>query len=116
MLPPYIVKTKILSRTTIGMALFPFILINKTHYESWLKNDPVKYNTLINHERIHIRQQLECFIIPFFLLYGLMWFINILKYPSGYTAYKNIAFEKEAYLNEKNLEYLKDRKLYSWIK
>jgi len=32
------------------------------------------------------------------------------------TAYMNISFEREAYTNDNNLEYLKDRKYFAWIK
>jgi len=42
-----------------GMALFPFILIKK-------KDLPVG-DVLINHERIHLQQQLELLLIPFYI-------------------------------------------------
>lgn len=31
-------------------------------------------------------------------------------------AYKKISFEKEAYINDINLDYLRERKLFSFIK
>ena len=80
------------------MALFPFILVNRTK-----KADEV----LINHERIHLMQQLEMLVIPFYLLY-LFELIT--------RGYRQISFEKEAYENEKNLRYLLERKCYSWLR
>ena len=79
-----------------GITLFPFILTvspdNKRH---------------MNHERIHIRQQVEMLVIPFYLLY-IFWHIT--------RGYKNNPFEIEAFDNDDNLDYLKSRKLYSWTK
>ena len=80
------------------MALFPFILVNRTK-----KADEV----LINHERIHLMQQLEMLVIPFYLLY-LFELIT--------RGYRQISFEKEAYENEKNPRYLLERKWYSWLR
>ena len=79
-----------------GITLFPFILTvspaNKRH---------------MNHERIHIRQQVEMLVIPFYLL-CIFWHIT--------RRDKNNPFEIEAFDNADNLDYLKSRKLYSWTK
>jgi len=32
------------------------------------------------------------------------------------NAYRNISFEREAYDNDDNLNYIKERKHYSWLK
>jgi len=82
----------------LGIAIFPFIIIKK---------DYKKEDALINHERIHIIQQLEMFIIPFYVLY---FYYNITR------GYRNNPFEIEAFDNDDNLDYLKDRELYSWTK
>ena len=90
-----------------AMAIFPFILLrNKSQ-----KTDAF----LINHEKIHLRQQLELLIIPFYFLYLLNYLINLIKYKNHYVAYFNILFEKEAYHFENDLKYLAKRKPYSWI-
>jgi hypothetical protein len=87
-----------------GMALFPFILIKYRH---------LRYNEyLINHEKIHLQQQLEMLILPFYLLYGLNYLLNRFKYRSHDAAYRNICFEREAYQNEDDLEYLQKRSLW----
>ena len=62
---------------------------------------------LINHEKIHLQQQKELLIIPFYI-----WYLIELK-TKGYM---NISFEKEAYKNDDNLEYLNQRKIYSFFK
>jgi len=91
-----------------GMALYPFVLVKKNEY----KRDAV----LINHELIHLRQQLELFILPFYVLYLLEYLINLFKYKNHNKAYFNISFEKEAYAKEQDLSYLKERSWYNWTK
>jgi hypothetical protein len=91
-----------------AMAIFPFIL---------LKNNAQKQDSiLINHEQIHLQQQLELLVLPFYFLYLLNYFINLVKYRNHYQAYFNISFEKEAYHFEHDLTYLVKRKRYSWVK
>lgn len=90
-----------------AMALFPFILLKHSAQKEDL--------TLIHHEKIHLRQQLELLIIPFYVLYLLNYFINLIKYKNHYQAYYNISFEREAYHFEKDLNYLSNRRLYHWI-
>ena len=90
------------------MAIFPFIL---------LRNRRQKDNAvLVNHERIHLRQQLELLIFPFYLLYLLNYLVLLIKYKNHYQAYFNIVFEKEAYAAEQDLNYLRRRKLFSWLR
>lgn len=91
-----------------GMAIFPFILLKSVG----LKNDP----EIVNHEKIHLRQQLELLIFPFYLFYLLNYLINLLKYKNHDRAYRNISFEREAYDNERDLNYLKNGGWYGWIK
>lgn len=46
-----------------------------------------------------------------------MWLKNLLIYgPFNHTAYRNIAFEKEAYKNENVSNYLYFRKKFAWRK
>lgn len=71
---------------------------------------------LVNHEKIHFRQQLELLIIPFYILYVLNYLINLIKYKNHNQAYFHIVFEKEAYACDRNLGYLQQRSLFSWIK
>lgn len=71
-------------------------------------------NIDINHESIHSEQMKELLFIPFYIFYVIEWIFKLIRYWSFKTAYYNISFEKEAYLNECDLNYLKTRKRYSW--
>lgn len=90
------------------MALFPFILVK----DKDLKNDAF----LINHEKIHLHQQLELLIFPFYLWYFIEYIIRLLQYKNAALAYRNISFEREAYENDQDLEYLRKRKWYGFLK
>ncbi len=90
-----------------GMAIFPFIIVKNKVFANNL--------ILINHEKIHLRQQLELLILPFYIAYLFHYVINLMVYKSHYQAYVNIVFEREAYLHEEDLNYLKKRKTFAWI-
>jgi hypothetical protein len=90
-----------------GLTLFPFV---------FLKHHGDKHNAvLLNHERIHVRQQIELLVIPFFVWYILEYFVRLIQFKDRNLAYRNISFEREAYQNEKNLYYLKQRSFWSFI-
>lgn len=91
-----------------GMAVFPFILLK---YESY-KNDA----ELLNHEKIHLRQQLELLVFPFYILYLINYIFNRFKYKGHDEAYREIVFEKEAYDHERDLNYLKNWNWFGWLK
>lgn len=102
-----VIFTYFIPKNYYGITIYPFI---------FLKNKELKKDTvLINHEKIHLKQQLELLIIPFYLLYGAEWLIKLLKYKNRYLAYRNLSFEREAYENEHNLNYLKNRKLFNFL-
>jgi len=50
------------------------------------------------------------------LWYGVEYLVRLAQYRNHDKAYYNISFEREAYDNEKNLEYLKTRPRWAWIK
>ncbi len=91
-----------------GITLFPFIVVSE--YD--LKQNSV----IINHEKIHIQQQIELLILPFFLWCGVEFLIKWIVYKDKNLAYRNISFEKEAYANEIELTYLKQRHFWSFLK
>jgi hypothetical protein len=82
-----------------GLAFFPFIFLKKG------KNSKV----LINHERIHLRQQVELLILPFYLWYIVEYFWHYYQSKNHHKAYRSISFEREAYAEDNNLDYLKHR-------
>ncbi len=91
-----------------GITIFPFIFLVRTA----LKYDVV----LINHEKIHLRQQLELLILPFYVWYVVEFIIRYLRCRNWSVAYQSISFEKEAYHNEKDLDYLKSRSFWNFLK
>lgn len=62
--------------------------------------------TVLNHEKIHTAQMKELGYVLFYILYLLEWVVRLFK--TG-NAYRNISFEREAYENEKNRDYLTNR-------
>lgn len=92
----------------VGLSFWPFIILKTPA----LKEDAI----LINHERIHLRQQRELLILPFYLLYLLEGIVRFFMYFDAYKAYRNISFEREAYQNEANLNYLHGRSSFIFIK
>lgn len=71
----------------------------------------------LNHELIHTMQQIEMVFILFYLWYGVEYLVRLIQYKGdSMKAYYSISLEREAYANEKNPNYKKNRKPYSWIK
>lgn len=96
-----LISKYIVPRGYIGITIFPFVILKTKN----LKQDLV----LINHEKIHLRQQIELLVIPFFIIYVFEFLIRLIQYRKWNLAYRNISFEREAYGNEKDLNYLKSR-------
>lgn len=72
--------------------------------------------TVINHESIHTAQMKEMLWIFFYLWYIIEYLIVRLFHRKQIDSYADVSFEEEAYAHEKDLNYLKTRKHYSWIK
>lgn len=70
---------------------------------------------VLNHESIHTAQIKEQLYIFFYIWYLIEWFIKLIKYRDIYISYKNISFEREAYNNESNFNYLKNRKKFAFL-
>lgn len=90
-----------------GLTLFPFVFLK----HKALFDDTI----LINHERIHLKQQIELLIIPFYIMYCIEFLVRFAKYKKWSLAYKNISFEREAYANESNFQYLKQRPFCNFL-
>ena len=91
-----------------GITLAPFGI--------YLREDVYDEQNLktINHEKIHWRQQMEMLIIFFYFWYFIEWIIR--TFTNWGYAYRSISFEREAYDNDTNYEYLNERKPFSWLK
>ena len=127
----------ILGKNIIGITLCPFGIYVKLEYLTRQKT--------INHESIHWQQQLEMIVVGaiiaiitgilllslgvsslwlltllafpflfFYLWYVIEWFFRI--FINGNKAYVSLSFEREAYGNADNMDYLKTRKPFAWLK
>lgn len=91
-----------------AITIYPFVVLKHKRQ----KDDMI----LINHEKIHLRQQLELLVIGFYLWYFVEFLLRLIKFKNWYRAYLNISFEREAYKNENDLNYLKSRSFWSFFK
>ena len=103
-----VISKHLFYRNYVGLTLWPFIILK----HDGLKKDAI----LIHHERIHLKQQQELLLVPFYLFYIFEWLLRCIWYLDSYKAYQNISFEREAYTNETNLNYASERKPFSFIK
>lgn len=91
-----------------SITIFPFVfLLGKQDREN---------RVLVHHEKIHIRQQLELLVVFFYVWYFAEFIIRYFQYRNWNKAYRNISFEREAYANEKDLYYLKQRSFWRFLK
>ena len=112
----------------IAITLWPFIFV---HRQTWTQFT----NNVLRHERIHGHQQVEMLLVGavfaailavlgckwwsllvlplFFWLYGLEWLFGLFCYGNSTDAYRNISFEREAYDNDLDADYLKKRRPFA---
>jgi hypothetical protein len=110
-----IISPRLISLLTLGskdvtaMAIWPFI-IGKSEE---VQRDEV----LLNHERIHLRQQGEMLLI-FFLFWYLLEYLyyRFFRKFGHLKAYRSISFEREAYQQEKRLDYLSLRPAWASLR
>lgn len=91
-----------------GLTVFPFVFLKL--------RKSVADVVLLNHEKIHLRQQLELLVLPFFVWYSLEFLWHFLIKRDVKSAYYSISFEREAYANEKDLHYLEQRSFWRFLK
>ncbi len=91
-----------------AIALFPFVFISKPRYKH--------HQTLMNHEAIHLKQQVELLLVFFYVWYVVEFLVRWLQHQNTYKAYRAISFEREAYANEANLGYLQQRPFWHFVK
>lgn len=71
---------------------------------------------VLNHEAIHTAQMKELLVIGFYVWYLLEWIVKSVRYRGFHKGYLNIRFEREAYMNDANLSYLKIRRPFAFLK
>ncbi len=106
-----LVNQKLVKVLSLGFAnaitLWPFILLQNKE----LAED----KTLLIHEQIHLKQQLEMLIIGFYLLYLIEYLMYRIKGNNHLESYLKISFEQEAYQHEHLDEYLTNRRSYFFL-
>lgn len=104
-IPTKVIETRLVPRGNIlAITLFGFVFTRD-------RRQIDRY--VLNHELIHCQQQLEWLYVPFFILYGIEWLWYYVRLHSSDKAYMAISFEREAYANDHNLNYLKRRRHYA---
>ena len=98
---------KVFKINSLGITSFFFIFLKGK------KEDDLN---VFNHEMIHIKQFQETLYFGFYFISFLNLFIIFLKYKSTYNAYRYLLFEIEAYDNMFDLDYLKKRKKFAWLR
>lgn len=91
-----------------AFALFPMI---------GFKDESFETQRIINHEQIHFRQQIELLFVGE-IIFRLVerFYLRVILSKNSLDSYKLCCFEQEAYLNQDNPDYLKNRKLFSFVK
>ena len=69
-----------------------------------------------NHEYIHTLQQRELLFVFFYLFYVTEWIVRVIQTRSLIKGYLRISFEREAYENQRLLDYRETRKFFAWRK
>lgn len=86
-----------------AMTIWPFVFVRSELSEIDM-----------NHEKIHGRQQVETLWLLFFIWYGVEYLLRAVF--GGYNPGKNVSFEREAYDNDIDLNYLKHRRFWAFLK
>lgn len=91
-----IIPTTLIHKNWKGFALYPFIFARPEY---------VADEIFLNHERIHLAQQKELWLLGFYPWY--LW--ELLR-----VGYRKSMFEREAYKNQYNPGYLKTRPKFNF--
>lgn len=88
-----------------AITLYPFII----------SREPLS-DVVLNHEKIHLRQQRELFVLGFYALYVWYWGKSLAKGLGSSEAYYKIPFEREAYAYDEDMSYIENREPFAWRK
>lgn len=55
----------------------------------------------------------ELLWLPFYVIYALEWLVRFLLTFNAGKAYRSVSFEREAYANDHNMQYLAHRRKYA---
>jgi hypothetical protein len=89
-----------------GMALFPFVLVRQRR----------PHRFLLQHEIIHLQQQLETAFVLFYVWYLAEYLIRLFICQNHYKAYRSISFEREAFQHEADPDYVYNRSFWAFLR
>ena len=87
-----------------GLTLWPCLFVD---------GKAMKNREVLWHERIHLAQQAEAGVLPFYVFYATEMLARLLT-GDGENSYVNLSFEREAYEHEDEGSYLKSREAFAW--
>ena len=94
-----------------GLAIYPVVFV-----EANALTEKGNVTVILNHESIHLAQQKESLVLPFYIMYMFEESIRAVVLGNGYEdGYLQISFEKEAYMNERKKTYLQKRIPFVWF-
>jgi cytochrome b561 len=88
-----------------AITLFPFVFYN---------GQPLNGRE-VRHETVHLWQQAALMLVGFYVLYFVFWLIGLLRYRNSDRAYREIPFERSAYILESKSDVSPARQSYHWI-
>ena len=88
-----------------AITLFPFVFYN---------GQPLNGRE-VRHETVHLWQQAALLLVGFYVLYFVFWLIGLLRYRNRDRAYREIPFERSAYILESESDVSPARQSYHWI-
>ena len=94
------------SRSFHAITLFPFVFYNGCPLTS----------TELRHETVHLWQQFALLFAGFYLLYLLFWLFNLLRLRDALRAYRQIPFERSAYLLEQRPRLRPSTMAFHWLR
>ena len=104
----------VIENSSIPKYLSIFININAITLWPFVISRTLFNKRVLDHEKIHIRQQQEMLVIGFYILYVYYWLRGVWMYGDAGIAYHSIPFEQEAYANEHDEDYLANRPFWAW--
>ena len=104
------------SRVPVLLSYFAPINIRAISLGCWVWCRETLSEATKRHETTHFQQQLELLFVGFYVLYLTFWLWGLMKYRDGKKSYFEIPFEREAYRNEVNADYLATRPRYNWVR
>ena len=102
-----VVAKYLIPKGYVALTVFPFVFLRG--------KEGLDDAVLLNHEKIHLRQQAELLIVFFFIWYFSEFLWRFFQNGNWAKAYRAISFEKEAYANEIKLSYLKNRPFWHFL-